>query len=101
MKQETQNVEAALSHYIKFEAFEQSLSSQGGTVNHNDSGTMCQLCSVCTVAGPSEAGEIAALHKLIGNLQDTLAQATRVMSAMANGFWSEQYWRLHPLSALS
>jgi len=85
MKQEPQNVEAALSHAIKFETFEQSLASQCAVVNHNDSGAMRKLCSVCTVAGQSEAGETAALRKLIGDLQDALVQATRVMAAMANG----------------
>jgi len=48
---------------------------------------MCQLCSVCTVTGPFEAGETATLCQLIGNLQDALAQATRVIAAMANGLW--------------
>jgi len=71
MKQQPQNVDAALSHAIKYEAFEQSMASQGGVVNHNDG----QLCSVvCTVAGPSEAGETAALLKLIGDLQDAMGQ---------------------------
>jgi len=32
--------------------------------------------------------ETAALHKLIGDLQDAFAQATRVMAAMANGLWT-------------
>jgi len=85
MKQEPQNVEATLSHTIKFEAYEQSLTSQGAMVDHNDGRTMHQSCSVCTVPGPSEAGETAARCKLIGDLQDTLAQATRVMAVMANG----------------
>jgi len=84
MKQEPQNVEAALSHVIKFEAFEQLLTSQDAMVDHNDDCAMSWLCSVCTFAGLSEVGETAALHKLIRDLQDALAQTTRVMAAMAN-----------------
>jgi len=84
MKQEPQNVEAALSHVIKFKVFKQSLTFQ----DHNDGHATCRLCSACTDAGPSKVGETAALCKLIGNLQDALAQATRVMAAMANRLWS-------------
>jgi len=57
-------------------------------VDHNDGHTTCQMCSVCTLAGPLEVGETAALYKLIGDVQDALAQVTRVMAAMANGLWS-------------
>jgi len=78
MKQEPQNVEAALSHSIRLEAFEQLLASQGGMVDHNDGRTTCRSCSVCTVAGLLLAGKTATLCKLIGDLQDALAQATRV-----------------------
>jgi len=49
---------------------------------------MRRSCSVCTVAGTLEAGETAMLRKLMGDLQDVLAQVTRVMAAMANGVWS-------------
>jgi len=45
------------------------------------------VLSVQLHAGPSEAGETATLHKLIVDLQDALAQATRVMAAMTNGLW--------------
>ena len=84
MKQEPQNMEAALSHTIKFEAFEQSLASQGAMVNRNNGGATRRLCSLCALAGPSQADETAALHQLIGNLH-----ATRVMAAVANGLWSD------------
>ena len=81
-------MKATLSHDIKFEAFEQSLTFRNAVVDHNDGCATCQSCSVCTVADPSEVGETAALCKLIGDLQDALAQATRVMAAMANGLQS-------------
>jgi len=57
-------------------------------VDHNDGRATRQSCSVCTVAGPSEVGENATLCKLTGDLQEALAQATRVMAAMANELWS-------------
>ena len=88
MKQEPQNVEAALSHTIKLEAFEQLLACQGAMVNHNDGCATCQLCSVCAVTGLSEVGETAALHKLIGDLWSAPAQVTRGMAALAEGLWS-------------
>jgi len=57
-------------------------------VDHNDGHAMCWSCSICTIAGPSEVDETATLCKLIGDLQDALAQATRVMATMVNGLWS-------------
>jgi len=96
MKQELQNVEAALSHAIKFEAFEQSLTSQDAMIDHNDGHAVRRSCSVCTVAGPSEVGETATLSKLIGDLQDTLVQVT-----MGFGVVMPLYRRLHHLSAPS
>jgi len=101
MKQEPQNVETALSHAVKFEAFEQLLTSQGAMVNRNDSSTMLQLCSVCMVAGPLEAGATAALHKLIRDLQNALAQATTVVAAMANGLWSGHTAPLKTVSSVN
>jgi len=41
MKPEPQNVEAALSHAIKFEAFEQLLTSQGAMVDHIMTAVLC------------------------------------------------------------
>ena len=61
MKQEPQNVEAALSHAIKLEAFEQLLAYQGTMVNHNDGHSTHQLCTVCAVTGVPEAEETATL----------------------------------------
>jgi len=84
MKQEAQKVEAALSHAIKLEAFEQSPACQDTMVNH----TICRPCSVCTVTGLSEAGETPALCELIGDKRSTLAQAARRTEALANGLWS-------------
>jgi len=89
MKQELQIVEATLSYTIKSEAFEQSLTPQSAMADHNDGHAACWLCSVSMVAGPSEAGETAILCKLIRDLQNALAQATKVMAAMANGLWSD------------
>ena len=100
MKQEPQNMEAALRHTIKL------------CLNNRWPAKVLWLtimtaalragCVVCTVAGPSEVDETAALHKLIRDVQDTLAQATRVMAAISNGLWnghttpSENVYRLHP-----
>ena len=85
MKQEPQNVEAALSHTIKLEAFEQLLAYQGTMVNHNNGHAMHQLCSVRAVTGLSEAGETATLCELIGDLQNAPAQVTRGMAALTEG----------------
>jgi len=52
MKWEPQNVEAALSHAIKLEAYEQSLSCQGNSVDRDDSHAKHQLWTVCRVAEP-------------------------------------------------
>ena len=90
IKREPQNVEAALSHVIRWEAIEQSLTYQGTLVNHNDGHTMHQPCTVCAVTGPSEVSETAALRELIDDLQNALAQATRGMAALAAGLWSAQ-----------
>jgi len=57
-------------------------------VNHNDSSATCQLCSVCTVTGPSEVGETATLCEVIGDLWSILAQTTRGMAVLANGLGS-------------
>jgi len=88
MKQEPRSVEAALSHAIKLEAFEQSLAFQGTLVNHNDGHAMHQPCSVCAVTGPSEVGQTAAFRELIEDVQNTLEQAMRGMAALAKGLWS-------------
>jgi len=69
-------------------------------VDHSDGHTMHRLCSVCTIAGPPEAGETAVLRKLIGDLQDALAQPTRVMAAMANGLWSSHTTPLETASSV-
>jgi len=82
--QEPQNVEAALIHAIKLEAFEQLLVCQGTIVNHNDGHAMHWPCSLCTVTGPLYAGETFTLHELIRDLWSTLAQVTRGMAALAN-----------------
>ena len=71
------NVEAALSHAIKLEAFEQSLAYQGTLVDHIDGRVTCWLCTVCAGTGLLEAGETAALCKLIEDLRNALAQVTR------------------------
>jgi len=80
-------VKAALSRTIIPEAFEQSLASQG-TVAHNDGHATCWPCTVCAITGSLEVGETAALHKLIKDLQNALAQATGWIAALAMGLWS-------------
>jgi len=44
--------------------------------------------TVCAVTGSLEAGESAALCKLIKDLQNALTQVTRGMTALATGAWS-------------
>jgi len=87
MKQEPQNVEAALSHAIKLEAFEQFLASQGELVDHNDTAP-CAGHVLSVQLQVCHRWVTATLHKLIGDIQDALAQATKVMAAMVNGLWS-------------
>ena len=65
MKQEPQNVDAALSHSIMLKAFEQSLAYRGNLVDHDDRHATRQPCTVCAVTGPSEADETVALRMLI------------------------------------
>ena len=72
MKQEPQNVEGALSHAIKLRRL---------------SRTTCWPCTVCAVTGLSEADENAAVHELIEDL-NTVAQATKGMTALAKRLWS-------------
>jgi len=88
MKQVPQNVETALSHEIKLEAFEQSLACQGILVDHNDGRSTRRPHTACADTGPSQAGGTAKLRELIEDLQNTLKQATRRMAAMAAGLFS-------------
>jgi len=69
-------------------------------VNHNDGHATHWPCCVCAVTGPSEAGESASLHKLIGDLQNTLAQATMGMAALANGLWNGHTTPLNAASSI-
>jgi len=56
MKREPQNVEAALSHAIKLEAFEQSLACQGTWFDQDDGHVKCRRQTVCVAADPGTGG---------------------------------------------
>ena len=90
MKQEPQNVEAALTHAIKLVAFEQSLACQGRPtlVNQDDGCAKCRLQTVCATAESSHASKIALLCKQVDELQEALAQAMKEVAALAAGHWS-------------
>jgi len=62
MKHELQNVGAALSHAIKLEAYEQSLSAHGSVVDRDDGRAKCRSHAVCAAVDLSEAGESIPLH---------------------------------------
>ena len=84
-KREPQNVEEALNHAIKLEAYEQLLLLQSNPEEFDDSRPRRRPRNVCTVADPPDAGSSAALRKQVEELQAALAQATRGMAAMAAG----------------
>jgi len=66
MKREPQNVEQALSHAIKLEAYEQSLNVQSGTVADAGGSRLKRWPrDVCAVGDCSEAEETAALRKRV------------------------------------
>ena len=75
-------MEAALSHAIKLEAFEQSLAYQDTLIGHDDGRAMRRPRTVCAVTGPSEACKPTTLCKLIET------EATSGMAALATGIWS-------------
>jgi len=85
MKREQQNVEEALNHAIKLEAYEQSLLLQNNSEEFDESRPRRRPRNVCTVADPPDAGNAAALRKQVEELQAALAQGTRGMAAMAAG----------------
>jgi len=88
VKQELQNVQAAVSHAIKLEAFEQSLACQGALFDHDDDRAKRWPRTVCAVTESSDASETAVLRKHVGELQEALAQVTKGIAALAAGPWS-------------
>jgi len=85
MKREPQNVEKALNHAIKLEAYEQSLSLQNNSEEFDERRRRQRPPNVCTVADPPDASGSAAFRKQVEELQAALAQATRGIAAMAAG----------------
>jgi len=63
MKWKPQNTNAALSHAIKLEAFEQSLACRGMMVDQDNGSARPRLWTVSAVAEPSDASRTAALCK--------------------------------------
>jgi len=102
MKQEPQNVDAALSHVIKVEVFEQLPTCQGMMVDEENGHAKCQLRTVCAVAESSDTSKTTALHKRMDELQEALEQAMKGISALATwiGVVELLRWTLLPLLAL-
>ena len=92
MKRVAHNVEEALSHAIKLEAYEQSLLLHNAVSSDefDESRPRRRPRNVCSVIDPSGAGDTAMLRKQVGELQEALAQATKGMAAMAAGPRSDQ-----------
>jgi len=89
MKQEPPNVEVALSHAIKVEAYEQSLACQGTLATEQDDGhTKCRSRNVFAVSDQSDSSETAMLWKWVEELQEVLEQATKRIATLATGPWS-------------
>ena len=85
MKREPQNVEAALSHTIKLESFEQSLSCKGTLINHDNGCSKRRSQTVYAVAELSDASENAVFCKPVDELQQVLVQVTKGIAALAAG----------------
>jgi len=101
MKSEHQNVEQALSRAIKLEACEPSLTVQSGVAKIDDNRHRRQSHAVVAVSDPPELGESATLCKKVQELQNTLAQATLQMAALATRPWSGRVARLDAASPIN
>ena len=89
MKRELLNVEAALSHAIKVEAYEQSLACEGTSVTEQDDGrAMRRNRNVFAVTDQADSSETATLRKPVEQLQEALEQATKGIAALTAGSWS-------------
>ena len=85
MKREPQNVEIVLSHAIKLETYEQSLSTQGSLV---DGCAKCRPHAVCAVGDPLDVGKAAMLRRQVSELRGALTQLTRRMASFTARPWS-------------
>jgi len=85
-KGELSCIEAALSHAIKVEAFEQSLACQStGAADTGSGHSKCRPRNVYVVSDQKDAGEAPALHKRVDELQAAPAQATKGIVALVVG----------------